>query len=249
MESFGSYLRGLREEKGKSLEDLSLSTKIAMTNLDFLEQDRYDLLPPLVFVKGFVRSYAKEIDLNSEEAVRELEAFLGQKQPQSVVQDKPLSQVPESAYALPFVQNIWFTRILTVAGFLSLLILIITGVSKVFFEGASKATNSSNKSGFSRSAQTSRTESAQPALTAIQPSQVGKKVLEIKAIANAWVRVEPDSGPAEEIIMSPGDIQVFTARDNFRVITGNAGGIRLRFDGRVMPVLGKTNQTLALTLP
>jgi hypothetical protein len=78
---------------------------------------------------------------------------------------------------------------------------------------------------------------------------VGKKVLEIKAIANAWVRVEPDSGPAEEIIMSPGDIQVFTARDNFRVITGNAGGIRLRFDGRVMPVLGKTNQTLALTLP
>jgi cytoskeleton protein RodZ len=249
MESFGSYLRGLREEKGKSLEELSLSTKIAMTNLDFLEQDRYDLLPPLVFVKGFVRSYAKEIDLNSEEAVRELEDFLGQKQPQNVVQDEPVMQIEQSAYAPPFVQNIWFTRILTVAGFLSLLILIITGVSKVFFDRVPKAVNSSNKSGFSQSAQTSRTESGQPALTAIQPSQGGKKVLEIKAIANAWVRVEPDSGPAEEIIMSPGDIQVFTARDSFRVITGNAGGIRLRFDGRVMPVLGKTNQTLALTLP
>ncbi len=86
-------------------------------------------------------------------------------------------------------------------------------------------------------------------MTTAQPTQAGKKVLEIKAIANAWVRVEPDNGPAEEMLMSPGDIQVFTAKNNFRVITGNAGGIRMRFDGRVMPVLGKPNQTLALTLP
>jgi hypothetical protein len=49
--------------------------------------------------------------------------------------------------------------------------------------------------------------------------------------------------------MAPGDIQIFTAKMGFHLQTGNAGGIRLRFDGRELPALGKANQTLSLTLP
>ncbi len=249
MESFGSYLKGLREEKGRTLEDISVSTKIALTNLDFLEHDRYDLLPPVVFVKGFVRSYAKELGIDPEETVKGLENFITTCQPETYSDDKSSTVNNESSHGLAFVQNIWFTRILTVAGFISLLILILTGVSRVFLDSEKKSRTSLNTSGFSLSAQSNRVEKPSTSLTNVQPSQTGKKVLEIKAIANSWVRVESDTGPAEEIIMSPGDIQVFTAKSSFRVITGNAGGIRLRFDGRVMPVLGKSNQTLALTLP
>ncbi|MGC8659935.1 MAG: helix-turn-helix domain-containing protein [Desulfomonilaceae bacterium] len=249
MESFGSYLKGLRQEKGKTLEDISVSTKIASTNLDFLEHDRYDLLPPVVFVKGFVRSYAKELGIDPEEAVKMLENFVSTRQSEPCLDDKLQPVNNGTSQSLAFVQNIWFTRVLTVAGFLSLLILILTGVTRVFFDGDKKSRASVIESGFSLSAHSSHSEKSSPSLTNVQPSQTGKKVLEIKAIANSWIRVEPDTGPAEEIIMSPGDIQVFTAKNSFRVITGNAGGIRLRFDGRVMPVLGKSNQTLALTLP
>ena len=60
MESFGAYIKSLREEKGKTLEQISANTKIALANLEFLEKDRFELLPPRVFVKGFVRSYAQE---------------------------------------------------------------------------------------------------------------------------------------------------------------------------------------------
>jgi len=249
MESFGSYLKELREEKGKSLEDISLSTKIAMTNLDFLENDRYDLLPPLVFVKGFVRSYARELGQDVDDTLKKLEDFIGEKHPLSVVEEKGLVPVESSQHGLSFVQNVWFNRVLTAVGALSLLILVLTGVNRVFFEEDHKTSESMSKARNPVSAQPGRGEKSQPSVTTAQPTQVGKKVLEIKAIANAWVRVEPDNGPAEEMLMSPGDIQVFTAKNNFRVITGNAGGIRMRFDGRVMPVLGKPNQTLALTLP
>jgi cytoskeleton protein RodZ len=80
-------------------------------------------------------------------------------------------------------------------------------------------------------------------------AQSGKRSLEIRALANTWLRIEPDGGPAEEVFMAPGDIQIFTARDSFSVQTGNAGGIRLKFDGRELPPLGKINQSLSLTLP
>ncbi len=249
MESFGSYLKAIREEQGKSLEDISERTKIAVTNLDFLENDRYDLLPPIVFVKGFLKSYAKHLGLDPEETVGRLDNFLGRKETSDYLKDEhPVVEV-EKSYGMELVQNIWFTRILTAAGFLSLLILIMTGVSRLFLDDAPTDLSANGKHAFSTSAQTSRTEKSQPSLTAIQPPHAGKKVLEIKALANSWVRVESDSGPAEEMIMAPGDVQVFTARDGFRVITGNAGGIRMRFDGRVMPILGKSNQTMALTLP
>ncbi|MFH0959731.1 MAG: RodZ domain-containing protein [Pseudomonadota bacterium] len=249
MESFGSYLKSIREEQGKNLEDISEKTKIAATNLDFLENDRYDLLPPIVFVKGFLKSYAKYLGLDPDDTVRRLDVFLAQNHSPERSEEQPPVTGNEKIYGLAFVQNVWFTRILTAAGILSLVILTMTGVSRIFFDERPKNLRTGGNQAFSTSAQTSRTEKSQPSLTAIQPPHTGKKVLEIKALANAWVRVEPDSGPAEEIMMAPGDIQVFTAKDNFRIITGNAGGIRMRFDGRVMPVLGKSNQTLALTLP
>lgn len=249
MESFGLYLKTIREERGKSLEDISENTKIAVTNLDLLEKDRYDLLPPVVFVKGFLKSYAKNLGLDPEDTVRRLEVFLGQTQPPERIEDTPPVAENDIISRLSFIHNVWFTRILTGAGVFSLLILVMTVFGRIFIDDTQRSRNSAGIQSFSTSAQTNRTDKTQPSLTAIQPPHAGKKVLEIKAIANAWVRVEPDGGPAEEMIMAPGDIQIFTAKDNFRVITGNAGGIRMRFDGKVMPILGKSNQTLALTLP
>jgi cytoskeleton protein RodZ len=80
-------------------------------------------------------------------------------------------------------------------------------------------------------------------------AQTGKKILEIEALDSTWIRIEPDTGPAEELMMARGDRQVFSARRSFYLQTGNAGGIRLRFDGKDYPPLGRANQTLSLTLP
>ena len=171
MESFGSHLKELREEKGKSLEDISLSTKIAMTNLDFLEKDRYDLLPPLVFVKGFVRSYARELGQDVEDTVKKLEDFIGEKQPHSLVEEKSLVPVESSQHGLSFVQNVWFNRVLTAVGALSLLILVLTGVSRVFLEGDHKANDKISKTGNSVSAQPGRSEKSRPSLTTVKPTQ------------------------------------------------------------------------------
>ena len=73
MESFGEYLKSLREEKGMTLAQMSERTKVAVTNLELLERDRYDLLPPRVFVRGFVQSYTQALDLDPDKVLREFE--------------------------------------------------------------------------------------------------------------------------------------------------------------------------------
>jgi cytoskeletal protein RodZ len=255
MESFGAHLKSLREEKGKSLEDLAASTKIAVSNLDFLEKDRYDLLPPRVFVKGFIRSYVQELGLNPEETVRRFEAFTKEGEfPDYSDEEHPVFyQKPSTG---TFISGTWFTVALTALGVVSLSILILAGVTRVFFsDDSGKVTqprvSTAQPRGFTESS--ARIESDQnheeSAFSQPAPGQTGKKVLEIKAVANTWVRVEPDNGPAEELVMAPGDIQIFTAKHGFSVQTGNAGGIKVRFDGRELPALGKSHQALSLTLP
>ncbi len=248
MESFGAYLKSLREQSGKTLDQLSHSTKIAVTNLEFLEGDRYDLLPPKVFIKGFIRSYVKELGLDPEEAIKRFDEFIRDGDMPEYLESEASNFMPDSSRS-SFIYNPWFTRILTVVGLLSLAVLVLTGVTRIFYSPKSPVENVSSREPASNAQKTVRLEPSQSSTGESQQTRTGKKILEIKASGNAWVRVEPDGGQAEEFMMAPGDIQVFSANKSFRLMTGNAGGIRIRFDGRVLPPLGKNNQTLSLTLP
>jgi len=255
MESFGAYLKSLREEQGKALEEIAENTKIAVANLDLLERDRYELLPPRVFIRGFIRSYVQELGLSDEEPLRRFEEFTKEGElPDYGAQEPPVLAPKRNSFS--FVNRSWFTIILTAAGLLSLGILILTATTRLFFDDNSgKATQPTVRtvqpadygSTLSRPGEArGRRQSAVP-----EPRRAfgERKVLEIRAVANAWIRVEADKGPAEELMMAPGDVQVFTANHGFTLQTGNAGGLRIVYDGKELPSLGKLNQTLSLTLP
>lgn len=256
MESFGQYLKHLREENGKTLGDIAENTKIAVSNLESLERDRYDLLPPRVFVKGFIRSYIQELGLDPEESLNKFEEFSKQGElPDYAGEEHPVFH--EKPPSVSFVGSAWFTVALTAAGMISLSILLVTLVTRVVWEEnetkpARPSVSAVQPSGYGqpgrRSSETTRAGDDNVFGETSRP-QAGKKVLEIKALANTWVRIEPDTGPAEELIMAPGDVQVFTAKHSFYLQTGNAGGIRLRYEGKELPLLGKVNQSLSLTLP
>jgi cytoskeleton protein RodZ len=68
--TFGRYLRSVRIEQGIDLETVSRATRIGRDKLVCIEQENHDLLPAEVFVKGFIRSYAKAIHADPDEAVR-----------------------------------------------------------------------------------------------------------------------------------------------------------------------------------
>jgi len=255
MESFGEYLKGLREERGKPLKEIADNTKIALSNLQFLEQDRYDLLPPRVFVKGFIRSYVEQLGIDPEEVVEQFDAFTKEGEvPDYDQEEHPLFR--QNEHAASFISRPWFTIALTAAGLASLAILLFAGVSRLlWWEGDYSAppptVRTEAPTGDYPDTTRARSNRGTPERGTAQPETavVGKLTLEIRALSNTWIRIQPDSGPGEEIMMAPGDVQVFTADKGFQLQTGNAGGIRLRFDGRRLPPLGKPNQTLSLSLP
>src|SRR5919109_1676254 len=86
VESFGAKLKREREQRGVSLDAISLSTKISMRMLRALEEDRFDQLPGGIFNKGFIRAYARYLGMNEEEALAEYLEATTPKQPENATE-------------------------------------------------------------------------------------------------------------------------------------------------------------------
>lgn len=67
--SFGRYLMSERLNKGISLKDVSRATRIGSETLLAIENEDHDALPAEVFVKGFLRSYARVVGADAQKAV------------------------------------------------------------------------------------------------------------------------------------------------------------------------------------
>lgn len=75
-ESPGKFLKGERETRNISLEQISHFTKIKERHLKAIEEDRYELLPPALYVKGYLNGYARYLDLNPKEIISQYENYL-----------------------------------------------------------------------------------------------------------------------------------------------------------------------------
>ena len=70
MSSVGAYLRGLREQHGMSVDELSRATRVLHHYLEALEADNMSGLPAPVFAKGFIRAYCQAVGVPPDEALR-----------------------------------------------------------------------------------------------------------------------------------------------------------------------------------
>lgn len=68
--TFGNYLRAERELRQIPLAEVAAATKIPLRTLESLEGGAWDGLPAMVFVRGFIRAYARHLGLVAEEVCR-----------------------------------------------------------------------------------------------------------------------------------------------------------------------------------
>lgn len=69
MTSVGQHLKALREAKRMSLAEVSRTTRVPVPSVERIEADRFDELPGEVFVRGFLRAYARALEVSPDDVL------------------------------------------------------------------------------------------------------------------------------------------------------------------------------------
>ena len=65
----GRELKQVRERMGVELQTVSKETKISLKILESLEEENFEKLPALVYLKGFLKSYAQSLGLDPQKVI------------------------------------------------------------------------------------------------------------------------------------------------------------------------------------
>lgn len=91
-EAPGKILKKEREMRNISLEKICSFTKIREHHLEAIEEDRYDHLPPPLYVKGYLKVYAKYLALDEKDILHQYENYL-----KSLLPPEPPILLPEAS--------------------------------------------------------------------------------------------------------------------------------------------------------
>ena len=274
----GALLRTERKKQGLTREDVADATKLRRHFIEALEVEAWEELPPPVFVKGFITSYARTLHLNAREILKLYE------------RDVPMESAPHRFYVEPGKGKKW--RILLI-----LVLLGTIGVAYYLWKGYpdSKETPVPEKAlppliqkeqsrepplQKQRPAEAEKEmpppveakpeppptvevketpgeilppveekiEVSTPEVTEVQPASEGL-VLRADIRGRTWIRICVDDKEAKEYVFQPGSRPQWEAEKGFHVIIGNAAGVEFEFNEKILKDLGAAGQVVRLSLP
>jgi cytoskeletal protein RodZ len=265
MEEIGRTLKERRERLGLTLEEVERSTRIRVNRLEALEAGKFDTLPSEVQLHGFLRNYADFLGLDAHEILDKLASLsdgerksrplLRRTQPDARSFQKPGSSAGRSV-----------TEILLSGG-------ILVAVAALFIWGLGSIVTSLNSPEPTEAPQAlvsfdEPTEApASTATPAPQLSLEGVAVtaladndtlptptlilpvldsvrIELTAVSETWVRLSVDGEEVFQGRMEPGDKLDYTGEETIELLTGNAGGLRVVFNGQDQGPLGDLAQVV-----
>ncbi len=85
----GAALRSVRTKRGKSLEQASREMRVRPDYLEALEEESFEMFPDDVYVRGFLRSYARYLGLSQEKCISVYEQGHGRRTRPAPVEKAP----------------------------------------------------------------------------------------------------------------------------------------------------------------
>lgn len=107
----GATLQAKRLALSLSLADVADKLKLSVQQIEALECNRYNELPGRTFIRGFVRSYARLLDIDADALLAQVESVLPEKNASTSLPD--LHQEKTTLYAGSHRQRIRIQRILS----------------------------------------------------------------------------------------------------------------------------------------
>jgi len=122
MSELGAMLRQAREKHGYSLEDIQELTKIRKRYLEAIEEGNYAVLPGSFYVRAFVKNYAENVGLDTDEVLELYQKEVPTPAPEPVSETVPRSR--RSSTQSPDRWSRWGFRAL-MWSFLILIVVIV----------------------------------------------------------------------------------------------------------------------------
>jgi len=72
--------------------------------------------------------------------------------------------------------------------------------------------------------------------------------IEFQVVQKCWVSVKGDGNTVFSKLLEPGDDKSFDANERFYIILGNAGGVRLKINGKQSKPLGKPGEVVRVLI-
>ncbi len=263
-ETLGSYLKNQRESKKISLREVTKNTRVREYILRAIEEDRHDLLPAATYVKGFLLAYAKYLRLDRNDVLLRYERVLkGEPAP------PPAPPPPK-----PKKKISWNTKqIWVVGGVIAASFIVFYFFSPYSFKPAVEPIPEKPVPGrpivegepsIAPSPPVTATTGAPeekpvveekkplapsppvPATTSVQEKKAFS--LQLKAVEETWVRLQVEGQSEKEMTFKRGDGISVLASNRIRMIIGNAGGLNLIWNGKLLDKFGKSGEVITLVI-
>jgi len=240
--SFGRYLQKIRLEKGIRLEDVSKETRIRLDNLLLIEKEDHEHLPAQIFVKGFLRAYAKAIGADDQEALkRYTERY----------------KAYEKAVNSEVVLNRLRASVWSSFGWVMVAAFCLIGFAIFIASTMDQPSNTHLEKSFQKiepeTADIHQNKGTGEANATAIPESIegsnGKLLLKVTAVKDTWMKVIVDGQSPENFNLSAGDRLEFEAFSGFNLLIGDAAGVHLQLNEKPYEVAGDEGQAVTIQIP
>jgi cytoskeleton protein RodZ len=247
--ALGEEFRSAREARSLSLSDVAERLHIRSVYLAAIEDEDWHVIGAPVYVRGFMRTYARFLGLDPEAAVARFSA--------TVPAGTPAATAPRAAAASASEKRSGEQSSPSLAAVLSIVValLVVLFVGYEFYQyktGTPAGTPAADVSappaaavaGSSAAPSPAADASAGPAdsVAAIppvapKPTPAAKRGLSVRVTETSWLRVTVDGTVVLEGTLPAGTAKSFNGKvADLRV--GNAGGVKVAVNGKTLGPLG-----------
>ena len=239
MPSLGDEFRVAREARGLSLSDVAEHLHIRSTYLQAIEEEDWAVIGAPVYIRGFIRTYARFLGVDSERAIEGFNATEPSAPPTKQWNGGGAVSADPGNGAKP---SVW----LWLAGIIALGLIGYVGYG--YYQLHSGAPEKATVTMPSSSSSVSPAASLPPASAAPLAATAGpvlpvRHVLAVKLTQLSWLRVIVDGNLVLEGEFPPGTVRDFRGK-RVKLLVGNAGGVEVTPPGQAPSVLGSIGQVV-----
>jgi cytoskeletal protein RodZ len=264
VQQLGAYLRETRETRGKTLDEVARVTRIGKNYLTAIEEGMLDKLPNVAYAKGFLRNYARYLELPGDEVVAWYVQTLsmGSADPMENADPDNMSRVADDRPVHgPVRRGRWCV---------SLFLLVLVMATGYFFKKGEEVTglppspppqsgqtapptpalphlSSARLTGGAAAADMAKGKQDEP-VTAIADKPPMGIVLRLKVNQDSRLNINIDGDISQRYDLKAGDLIEWKGEKVFTLDLDNAGSIEAEFNGRPLKSLGEPGSSVHLVL-